>query len=262
MQVINNSTNISITITNLLHEELSQFIQNFNKIGIKEIEPTTHNIYENICEEDFSIVIDELINDYSKMANNGKEERVRKKYVLDYMNNHRINLQEIYNWLLNNQNGSNYIYFLGYFNCNGIGTNINKQKALELYQKAVELKNNVAQYNLAKMYLIGDGVDQNHIKALELAKNLAEKGYLAGINMLGYCYDCGFGTNVNTQKALELYQKAANSGNIVAQYNIALMYEYGKGIGKDVNQAIYWYKKSAEQGDKYSKNKLKTLQKE
>ena len=63
------------------------------------------------------------------------EEIIRKYDVFNYINNHKILSQEIYHWLLNNQNNSNSIYLLGYFNYHGIGTDLNKQKAIQLYQK-------------------------------------------------------------------------------------------------------------------------------
>ncbi|GBB88834.1 hypothetical protein RclHR1_15440005 [Rhizophagus clarus] len=254
MRVIKDSDKINI-LNNLSHE-LPQIIQNFNKMDIKEIEPTTQNIVENIYEEDLSIVINELVNLYFSMANEGKEEDVRKQHILNYIDDHKINLREIYYWLLNHQDDSNSIYLLGYFNYYGIETEISKDKALSFYKKAVELENDVARYNLAKMYLDGDGVEINHVMVFELSKKLADKEYLAGINRLGYCYDCGIGTDVDVQKAFELYQKGANLGNSIAQYNVALMYEYGKGIKNDMDLAIFWYKKSAEQGDTYSKKRL------
>src|SRR6266496_770647 len=115
------------------------------QMNIKEIEPTTQNIKEIIFEEDLNIVIDKLVNLYFKEVNEGKEEIIRKKHILGYINNYKINLQEIYFWLLNNQNNSNSIYLLGYFNYYGIETNINKQKAIKLYQKASVSENSVAQ---------------------------------------------------------------------------------------------------------------------
>src|ERR1043165_1000587 len=141
---------------------------------------------ENVL--DLGIVIDELSNFILKEINEGKEEIVIKQHVLNYINSHKIILQEIYNWLLNNQNHLNSIYLLGYFNYHGIGTNINMQNAFELYQKVAELGNNVAQFNLANMFIDGKGVDKNYNKAFEISKKLAEKEYSRGMNLLGHCY--------------------------------------------------------------------------
>ncbi|RIA89584.1 hypothetical protein C1645_824640 [Glomus cerebriforme] len=279
-----------------LHIELSQIIQHFDILNLKEMEPTTKNINKNVFEEDLSIVIDELVNLYFKELNEGKLEKVRKQHVLDYFNNHMINLQEIYLWLLNNQNDPNSIYLFGYFNYYGIVTNINKQKALKLYHKAANLGNHTALFYLANMYMDGEGADVNYKKALEFSEELAGKKCSSGINLLAYCYHNGIGTDVNLpksfelfqksadlgnalgmnnlgccyergigtvfniQKAFELYQKAASLGNYFSQYNLALIYEYGNvPIKKDINKAIYWYKKAAEQGYESAQNKLNGL---
>ncbi|GBC10023.1 hypothetical protein RclHR1_00930001 [Rhizophagus clarus] len=226
-QLIQNLDNIDKPIINdPLCTESSKIIQNFFKLDIIEIEPTTQNIKKNIFEEDLSIVIDKLVKLYfRKSANKGKEEEAKKKFVLDYFNNHKINLQEIYKWLLNNQNNSNSIYLLGYFNYYGIMVNINKQIALELYQKAADLENVVAQFELAYMYYYGLDVVRDYHKAFKLFEILSEKDDPRGMKWLGFCYECGFGTEKNTDKA------------------------------------FYWYKKSAEKGSKYAQNKLKIFSK-
>src|SRR5207244_2709495 len=80
----------SSNINNSLHSTREyQIIQNFDKINLKEIEPTTQYIHESISEEDLSIVIDELVNLYLKDLNKGKEENVRKKHILDCINNNK-----------------------------------------------------------------------------------------------------------------------------------------------------------------------------
>ncbi|RGB25310.1 kinase-like domain-containing protein [Rhizophagus diaphanus] len=229
------------------NEELFQIIPNFNKIKIKEIEPTTQNIHGNIYEEDLSIIIDELVKLYFKEVNEGKEEKIRRKDVFKIINTFNISIKEIYNWLLNNQNNSNSFYLLGYFNYYGIGTIINKQKAFELYKKSAELGNNIAKFSLALMYIDGDGTIINHIKAFELSNKLVEKKYLSGINLLGYCYYNGIGTDVNRLKAFELYQKAADLGNNLAQYNLALLHIHGSEFGlDDDDKAFELSKKSAD----------------
>ncbi|PKK64231.1 kinase-like protein [Rhizophagus irregularis] len=241
---------------NQLNGDLYQTIQNFVKTNIKELEPTTKNIHKNIFEENLSIVIDELVNFSFKEVNEGKEESTRKKNILNYINNFKINLQEIYNWLLNNQNDSNSIYLLGYFNYHGIIINVYKEKAVELYQKSAELDNCLAQYSLAYLYEDGEGDIKNYDKAFELSKKLAEKEYLSGINLLGYYYYNGIGTDVDVQKAFELFQKAADQGNIRAQCNLADMYIDGEVIDKDDDKAFELSKRSAEGGHSGGMNLL------
>jgi TPR repeat protein len=92
----------------------------------------------------------------------------------------------------------------------GIGTNVDKEKAFGMCQKAATSESNAAQFNLALMYANG-GVDKDENKALELFRKLAEKGFLGGTLMLGNCYYHGIGTiNVDT---FEMCQKAANLGS-------------------------------------------------
>jgi TPR repeat protein len=293
-----NSNNIDFSNTD--NSEFFQIIKNFDKTNIKEIEPTTKNINEHIFEEDLSIVVDELVNLILKKLNEGTSEMVIKQHVLNYITNkHKIILQEICNWLLNNQNNSNSIYLFGYFNYHGIGIDVNKRKAIGIYHKAAKLENYVAQLDLASIYIHGKGgVDGNPKYVFKLSKKLAEKGipnainrlgfcynkgigtYInkqkafesykkaadlgnaTGINNLGCCYSSGIGTDVNKQKAFEFYQKAANLGNYLGQYNVAAMYEYGDAVKEDINQAIFWYKKSADQEYDLAQKKLAELTEE
>ncbi|GES98810.1 kinase-like domain-containing protein [Rhizophagus clarus] len=193
----------------------------------------------------FEKVIDELMNLILKETNKGIEEYIKKQHIIDYISSQKIGLQEIYNWLLNNQNKPNSICLFGYFNYHGIQTNVNKQKAFELYQNAAKLESKVAQLYLINMYIYGEGTNKNYNKAFELSKKLT-KGYSSsGINMLGYCYENGIGTDINKQKAFELYRKAADLGNNIAQYELALLYINEEDIEKDYKKAFELSEKSA-----------------
>ncbi|RIA90113.1 hypothetical protein C1645_876308 [Glomus cerebriforme] len=112
---------------------------------------------------------------------------------------------------------------LGYCYDEGIGTDINKVTAFELYKKGI-------------------GTEVNEKKAFELVKNLAKKEYLNALLRLGYYYDEGIGTEINKSKAFELYKIAAEKDHIIAQYNLR------EGVDKDEKKAFELMKDLAEKG--------------
>ncbi|GBC20329.2 kinase-like domain-containing protein [Rhizophagus irregularis DAOM 181602=DAOM 197198] len=233
-----NQMSNNVDTSSSLHEEFFKFIQNFYKMEVKEIGPTTQNINEIIFEQDLGIIIDELVNLILTNLNKGKEEKKAAN--------------------LKNSLG---MYSLGKCYEVGIGTDVNKQKAFELYHKVADLGNSHGIYCLGCCYDDGVGIDVNKEKAFKLYQMAADLGHIFGINNLGCCYDNGHGTEVNKKKAFELFQKAAILGNDFAQYNLALMYADGKGVEKNIDLAIYWFKKSAEQGDQDALSKLNKLKK-
>ncbi|GBC22567.2 kinase-like domain-containing protein [Rhizophagus irregularis DAOM 181602=DAOM 197198] len=238
-----------------------QDTKNINK-WINRIEEEKIITKKDITEISFDIIVDKTNDLIFRLLSKGIEWKLLEELVIDYFNNHNINLQEIYNWSSYNQNSANSIFLLGYFNNRGIETSItqNFKKAFYWYEKAANNGNIMAVYNLGRCYKNGMGVKRDCNRAFKLLKQSAEGGYLRGITMLGVCYEIGVGTKIDKQKAFELYQKSANLGELVAQYNLGIMYEFGKGITKDINKAIYWYGKCAEQGDQDAENRLVFLQ--
>jgi TPR repeat protein len=73
---------------------------------------------------------------------------------------------------------------LGYCYEKGIGINIDKQKAAELYQKAANLGHKVAQYNLALMYKNGDGIEKDLDKAIYWYEQSSKQGFQKAQNKL------------------------------------------------------------------------------
>ncbi|CAB4404744.1 unnamed protein product [Rhizophagus irregularis] len=108
---------------------------------------------------------------------------------------------------------------------------LTRKNALILYQKAAELENIVAQFDLSYMYIC---IEKDYNKAFNLSKKLSEKKYPCGINRLGYCYEKGIGTEINNQKTFELYKMAADLGNANGINNLGYCYE--KGIGTEINE--------------------------
>ncbi|CAB4404741.1 unnamed protein product [Rhizophagus irregularis] len=83
------------------------------------------------------------------------------------------------------------------------------QNAFKLYKNAAELKNIAVQYDLANMYIDGEGTDKDYEKAFELSKKLAEGKYTCGINLLGYCYEYNIGNAINEPKSIRILSKCS-----------------------------------------------------
>ncbi|GBC10627.1 hypothetical protein RclHR1_00980004 [Rhizophagus clarus] len=227
---------------NLSYEEFSKIIQNFNKINIEELEPTMSSSYN------LMLIVDEMVELFNKIT---KDDDDDKWCICNYLNNHHMTSREIYIWLLNNQHHTNSIVLLGDFNYLGIEINVDKKKAFELYQKAANLENVVAQYNLGCCYIYGNGINKDHDKAFKLFKKSAKKEYSKGINYLGYCYGYGIGTYIDKRKTFELYQKAANLGNTYGICNLGNCYTMGIGTNIDEKKAFELYQKAANLGNAF-----------
>ena len=88
---------------------------------------------------------------------------------------------------------------------------------IELLTKAAEQGFALAQYELALMYLRGEGVEQNMDKAIELLTKAAEQGFSPAQYKLVLMYLKGEGMEQNMDKAIELLTKAAEQGHAPAQ---------------------------------------------
>ena len=64
---------------------------------------------------------------------------------------------------------------LGYCYYHGIGISVNKQKAIELFQKAANLGNSTAQHKLANMYKSGKRIVRDIDQAIHWYKKFVEQ---------------------------------------------------------------------------------------
>ncbi|GET03239.1 kinase-like domain-containing protein [Rhizophagus clarus] len=233
---------------NLFKHFMDQQNNNLEPNMIKEIDSMAiSSIQKNLSiEKDFNIIVDKINDLIHKLLN--KEIKL-KQQVIKYYNDHNMNSQEIYNWLLNNQISTNSIFLLGYFNFHGIVTSQNNNKAFNLFINASEKDHVIAQYFVGKCYTHGYGTIKNEKLAFEYYEKAANKNYAVSQLEVGFSYLNGIGIKEDFKKAFYWYEKAANNGIIAAVNNLGLCYLNGTGIGKDYNKAFELYKQSAEEGN-------------
>jgi len=143
----NNSDTSSTSNNNSCHEELSQIIQDIDKINAKETISSTISTNEQLInknvsreEKNSNIITKEIISFILNFVNEGKSP---KKYILNYLKKHNINSHNLF---LNNQNDSDSIFLLGYFNYIGVETKQNRKKAFDLFINASEKNHALVQF--------------------------------------------------------------------------------------------------------------------
>ncbi|CAB4441012.1 unnamed protein product [Rhizophagus irregularis] len=243
---MSNKSLIPNSIENLLHGELSQIIQNINNTNANEIYMMSTNNQINInisSEKNLSIIANEIVDLIFKEENRKGES---KQHVLDYLNSHNINSEEIYNWLSYNQPNSNSIFLLGYFNYYGIGTPEDIGMAFNLFINASAQDHVLAQYYGGNCCEFGNGMNRNEKLAFIYYEKIANEDYAMGQFKLGYFYHIGKCVVKDFRKASNWYKKATNNGHLKAINNLGILYLNGKGVDKNHQKAFELFKKSAE----------------
>ena len=138
---------------------------------------------------------------------------------------------------------------LGDMYCCADGIPHDYAKAVQYYERGVQLNDPNAQLGLGILYENALGVPQDYTKAAKLYQEASERGNVDATNYLGRLYEDGFGVAQNDAKAASLYQKAADMGDTEAIGNLAAMYYNGKGVPQSYARAFSLYKKAEAQGE-------------
>jgi TPR repeat protein len=142
--------------------------------------------------------------------------------------------------------GNNYYY-------GRLGLEKDTAKAAEWWQMGVDKNHRQCMYNLAGLYIRGDGVEKNEDVARELYMKAADYG-LPQANINAALLLDRKALNVTEslplyQQAFEYYYKAAQFKNARAIRRLAEYYELGLAGQKNILEAIRLYKSSARKGN-------------
>lgn len=133
-------------------------------------------------------------------------------------------------------------------------------EGVALIRKAANQNQPAAQYRLAKLYEIGEGVTQDSETARQLTERAARNGNRIAMHDLALYYAEGRGgVEADLPKAANWFEKAAERGVVDSQFNLAVLFESGQGLPKNIADAYVWYSIAAGQGDQFAKTRVEVL---
>lgn len=173
-------------------------------------------------------------------------------------------------------------YFLGYMYENGLGRDIDYEKAYKWYYLSASEDNSFAQKKIGQLLETGRGIKQNINEAIYWYKLAAEKNNFEAMFNLGSLfknYETNFAlkgssSELNASKvttlepqerikeALNWFSTAADGGMIEAQLKLSEMYKNGDGVLLNNKKSISYLKMAAEQGHVNSQYDLGVIYRE
>jgi len=127
-------------------------------------------------------------------------------------------------------------------------------------KKQAEAGNAEAQSKLGVLYASGVGMAQDKDEAVRWYIKSAEQGYALGQYNLAMMYLRGEGgLKEDPVKGRELLQKAADQWLASAQYDLAIACLYGVGGAQSRDEAEKWLRRASSQGYREAKKKLDEL---
>jgi len=133
-------------------------------------------------------------------------------------------------------------------------------EGVALVRKSANQNQPAAQYRLAKLYEIGEGVSQDSEIARQLTERAATNGNRIAMHDLALYYAEGRGgVEADLPTAAKWFEKAAERGVVDSQFNLGVLFESGQGIPKNMNDAFVWYSIAAAQGDQFAKTRIDVL---
>lgn len=137
---------------------------------------------------------------------------------------------------------------LGSLYFNGIGTDVDYEKAAQLFLQASQLGSNDAAVNLAFIYL--SLKDPSYYEtAVKLFEQAAKSDDKTAEFMLGYAYYRGFVVQQDFHKAVQLIRKSADANFDEAHYVMANIYANGEGIAQNYGSSVKHYRAAISQGN-------------
>lgn len=112
--------------------------------------------------------------------------------------------------------------------------------AFDIWEPPARSGDPVAQYNIGRLYQLGQGVFQDFEVAAQLYEMSADQGYPYAQHNLAMLYESGKGVDQSFSKAYRWFRRAAKQGNRKSMYRLGIMYQEGEGVGKSQDLAYFF----------------------
>ena len=132
---------------------------------------------------------------------------------------------------------------------------LSAKRAVKLWEKAAQLGNAEAMYNLAFSFEKGRGVKLNLKKAMHFYRMSADMGDAVSQKRLGVLL-CNL---KNFEEGFRYVKLSAEQGWTPGERELGWCYELGDGVDADVQEAKHWFMRAAAKGDEEAKAKLAEL---
>jgi uncharacterized protein len=120
------------------------------------------------------------------------------------------------------------------------------EKSLYYRQKAAELGDTEAQWNVAQRYLEGNGAPQQARYGAATMEKLAAENNSDALNSLGTTYARGRGVTIDKALAVQYWLKAVELGNCLSMMNLAEAYDHGWGVDLDAKKATEYIQQAVQ----------------
>lgn len=123
-----------------------------------------------------------------------------------------------------NQADDNLFYKMGIMYKNGLGTDIDMDKAINYFMRSAELNNTNAKRTLSLEYISGEYLEQDIEKGLEMLTECADRGDTLSCYKLGKIYFKGEIVYKDLNTAEKYFLKASEKENQYALYSLGTLY--------------------------------------
>ncbi len=100
-----------------------------------------------------------------------------------------------------------------------------------------ETGNVQSQYDVGRLYFLGDEIEQNYELAAKWYKLAVEAGHSNAQQQYGMLHYYGYGVEQSLELAKYYYELAAAQENAAALHCLSLLYQFGEGVVQDLHKS-------------------------